>query len=200
MKLMYCAKCASTIVPNKRNLVATSCECGRFSVWWRDGDRGSISVHDKLGEYGLDGDRPVCYLLGINNNLLTVPGVVLEAADYQALIDKTPPSYLFSSRRSLIVRFMPGHSADSMWAGALPATIPAPGRKVIILNGKTCDVDAHLSYEQVVELAGLTGHPTVTYRGKRQGDSCREGEMHTGCNILHIEDGMIFNVMHTGNA
>jgi hypothetical protein len=120
MKLMYCAKCATLVVPNKVNLAVTRCSCRRFAVWWRDGGRGLISVHDSYGRSGLDGNKEVCFLLGINNNLLGISGTELSAADYQALIDATPETYMFKTRRSLIVRFVPGHSSDSMWADEPP--------------------------------------------------------------------------------
>src|SRR5271155_2747249 len=103
MKLMYCAKCATLVVPSKIDLVGTRCDCRRFAVWWRDGGHGLISVHDSYGRRGLDGNKEVCFIIGINNHLLGIPGTALSAADYQALIDATPETYMFKTRRSLIV-------------------------------------------------------------------------------------------------
>ena len=73
----------------------------------------------------------------------------------------------------------------------------------IIVNGGPVELTAgpgHVSYEEVVALAGLSGAPTVTYAGKRDGDVRRQGTMYTGCPPVVVEDGMVFNVIHTGGA
>lgn len=75
--------------------------------------------------------------------------------------------------------------------------------KKVTVNGIQLEVgvlDDLISYEDVVALALKTGNPTVTYRGPRKGDSRRSGEMHFGCDPVLLEDGMVFSVMHTGNA
>jgi len=69
------------------------------------------------------------------------------------------------------------------------------------VNGKPMEATGEtVSYEYIVELAGMTGYPTVTYSGPRKGDMRRSGEMHMGCPPVVLEPGMIFNVCHTGNA
>lgn len=71
----------------------------------------------------------------------------------------------------------------------------------IVINGEERYTGARsLSYEWVVSLAWMSGHPTVTYSGPRHGDTQRSGTMHPGCADLEIEDGMIFNIAHTGNG
>lgn len=70
----------------------------------------------------------------------------------------------------------------------------------IIVNGLEFLVEEKVTYEQIVELAGKRGNPTVTYSTRRKGDSRRSGEMHQGCNPVQVEEGMMFNAMHTGNA
>lgn len=71
----------------------------------------------------------------------------------------------------------------------------------IIINGIPITTSkSELSYEDVVELAGKKGYPTVVYSSPRRGDSNRSGEMHFGCPTVHIEDQMVFSVVHTGNA
>jgi hypothetical protein len=71
----------------------------------------------------------------------------------------------------------------------------------IIVNAKECFVSSpRISYDWVVHLAGMSGRPTVTYYGRRTGDSQRSGTMYPGCLSLDLEDGMVFNVAHTGNA
>lgn len=69
------------------------------------------------------------------------------------------------------------------------------------INGVDREVDAdRITYFALVELAGETGYPSVTYSGPRRGYSRRSGEMHAGCEPVKLEDGMVFSVIHTGNA
>lgn len=69
----------------------------------------------------------------------------------------------------------------------------------IIVNGKTHQVKAGLSYEELVELAGLpSGHIySITYRGPITWSS--SGILAPGQHIVVME-GTIFNVFHTGSA
>lgn len=57
-----------------------------------------------------------------------------------------------------------------------------------------------ISYETVVGLAGEFGNPTVVYSWRGAGDLRRSGEMHAGGAPVDLADGMVFSVMHTGNA
>lgn len=89
--------------------------------------------------------------------------------------------------------------------GAAPvvnAESTARDRKYSIgIDGLEVDfVGEHISYEEVVRLAGLTGNPSVAYRSLWRGDSRRIGTMYPGCRPVIVEAGMYFNVMHTGNA
>lgn len=70
----------------------------------------------------------------------------------------------------------------------------------IIVNGLEFLVEETVTYEQIVELAGKRGNPTVVYSSKKRGDSQRSGEMHTGCRPVRVEPFMVFSAMHTGNA
>lgn len=71
----------------------------------------------------------------------------------------------------------------------------------IIVNGRPVDFEpAHISYAEIVGLAGLTGTPSVTYCSKRDGDVRREGTMYTGCSPVLVTDVMTFDVVHTGGA
>jgi len=71
----------------------------------------------------------------------------------------------------------------------------------IIVNGFAVYFEpACISYQEIVELAGLTGTPSVTYSSKRDGDVRREGTMHAGCSPVLLTDVMVFNVVHTGGA
>ena len=88
--------------------------CKRYYVWWRDGARGLISVHDTLGV------NIGAFIIGINNAIFSLKSDEPSAEDYQKLIDATPDTYLFKTRRSLVVRIVPGHSTDSKWDDQLP--------------------------------------------------------------------------------
>lgn len=71
----------------------------------------------------------------------------------------------------------------------------------INVNGRSFTfANSQIGYEEVVRLAEMTGTPSVTYVSKRRDDSRRSGAMHTGCTSVELEDGMVFNVVHTGNA
>lgn len=71
----------------------------------------------------------------------------------------------------------------------------------ITINGRDHDVPGgYLSYEELVKLAGKTGNPSATYLGPRMGDMRRGGIMHPGCKPIELEEGMHFDVVHTGNA
>jgi len=68
----------------------------------------------------------------------------------------------------------------------------------IIVNGQELEISYRVavSYANVVEYAGLSGSPSVTYN---RGLSGAQGIMHVG-EILPVVEGMIFNACHTGNA
>lgn len=71
----------------------------------------------------------------------------------------------------------------------------------IIINGiPVVTESSEMSYDDIVQLAGKKGYPTVAYSSLRQGDSTRSGEMHFGGPTVRLEEMMIFNVAHTGNA
>lgn len=59
--------------------------------------------------------------------------------------------------------------------------------------------ESPITYEQIVELAGLTGAPTMTYHAKINGDTVRQGTLIAG-ESLELAHGMRISVVHTGNA
>lgn len=73
------------------------------------------------------------------------------------------------------------------------------GDEITINGEKTLWAAPEISYEQLVELAGMKGTPSAMYEGPRHGDSQRSGIMHPG-KIVAVEDGMHFSVAHTNNA
>lgn len=71
----------------------------------------------------------------------------------------------------------------------------------IIVNGRPHDAaDSHLTYDQVVAIAGTSGHPSVLYRLRLDYDTERSGSLHVGSAPIAIAEDMVFNVQHTGNA
>ena len=69
----------------------------------------------------------------------------------------------------------------------------------VMINGHTFPVSQsrHLTYEELVRMAAMTGSPSMTFA---RGPSSRpEGILAPGQKI-EICDGMIFSVVHTGNA
>lgn len=73
--------------------------------------------------------------------------------------------------------------------------------EIIINARKTFFKGQEISYEQLVALANKTGQPSVTYgtRPKEGSDNQRGGILSPG-RKTKVEDGMIFNVVHTNNA
>lgn len=71
----------------------------------------------------------------------------------------------------------------------------------IIVNGKHIETSlSEVHYADVVAFAGKEGNPSVTYRARLGGDLTKSGMMHEGSGPVTLVDGMVFNVMHTGNA
>lgn len=74
-------------------------------------------------------------------------------------------------------------------------------RAMIAVNGRLIEFEpTHISYEEIIAIAGMTGTPSVTYCSKRDGDTRRQGTMYTGCSPVLITDAMVFDVVHTGGA
>lgn len=68
----------------------------------------------------------------------------------------------------------------------------------ILVNGETFEVEAsHISYREVVRLAGKSGHPSVTYHQPRQGGG---GLMSPGSKPVPLTEGLSFSVYHTDSA
>lgn len=72
--------------------------------------------------------------------------------------------------------------------------------KTITVNGAEHELDDDtISHEKICELAGRPVHASVTYEGRREGDSRRSGITHSG-KVIKLDDGMIFNCVVTGSA
>jgi hypothetical protein len=59
--------------------------------------------------------------------------------------------------------------------------------------------ESPMTYEQIVELAGLTGQPTMTYHVRIDSDTVRQGTLIAG-ESRELAHGMRISVVHTGNA
>ena len=69
----------------------------------------------------------------------------------------------------------------------------------IIVNGRPVTISGNmLSYGELLLLAGLTGTPSVMW-SLRDGGEPLNGTVLPG-DLFHVGDGMVFNVVHTGNA
>ena len=70
----------------------------------------------------------------------------------------------------------------------------------IIVNGTSVDIDrTDINYEDLVKLAGKRGCPSVTYSSRGTGDAKRSGSL-SSCQSLRLDEGMVFTILHTGNA
>lgn len=70
----------------------------------------------------------------------------------------------------------------------------------IIVNCRDHEIEEpRLTYEDVVRLAKQSMGASVMYSGPRRGDMRRSGILAHGESVL-VEDGMIFDAVHTGNA
>ncbi len=75
------------------------------------------------------------------------------------------------------------------------------GPQTIIVNGREMKVSPRaLTYEDVVELAGKKGQPTITWRVKNASGGLSDGTMSRGSFSIVPSNGMVFNVVHTDNA
>lgn len=118
MKLLYCTDCGDIFSPYRGNYKPRICGCGRFAVWWRDGNKGLLSVWDKRGQ------KRGAWVLGITNSFLQFPLISMTADIIEDIIEQHPDTYLFKSLRSCIVRISPGDSNDTQWEDAIASGPP----------------------------------------------------------------------------
>lgn len=71
----------------------------------------------------------------------------------------------------------------------------------ITVNGKETEWVGHtIDYGNVLAIAQQPAGATVTYVGKRNGDSQRAGTLHSQSHAIVVDDGMSFTAGRTGNA
>lgn len=145
-KLLFCAECGDVVAPGQRDMSPRWCACKRHAVWWRDGRRGLLSVHDAWMPERSGGDGGKGWVIGLHNGVLTAGGLVcstgspveeVPAANGDGTITlrgntltrkhwverelaDTPDSYLFKRANSLVVRIAPGASSDTQWEAGVP--------------------------------------------------------------------------------
>lgn len=115
MKLLFCTSCGDITAPFRKDREVRYCRCGRHYIWWEDGEKGIVRVHDtrKINDSA--------YLLGVHNGFLMYPHSHTKEI-ISLLLETTPDYYIFKTQNSLIIRFRPGESSDSAWAAELPKT------------------------------------------------------------------------------
>lgn len=70
----------------------------------------------------------------------------------------------------------------------------------IIVNGIGHETEqAFLTYDQVIGIAGAKPGSSVTFRARVGPEAVRQGCLSTGCGVT-LAEGMVFNVVMTGNA
>lgn len=75
-----------------------------------------------------------------------------------------------------------------------PDVVNVPATASITLNGTERTVPTPCSYEELVDLAGKLGHPSMTLKSGNSGRIISPGD------IVALRDGDKINVMHTGDA
>lgn len=115
MKLLFCETCGDLVVPSARALDVRWCRCEAACCWWIDPAKGGFGCWSRVGQDAVS-------VVGIHNSLLTEPlDRCLGEQTIRGLIDATPDSYIFKDVRSLVCRFRPGFSTDTIFAFPPPA-------------------------------------------------------------------------------
>lgn len=143
-KLMFCGACGDMVAPGQVDMRARWCHCGRHAVWWRDGRRGLLSVHDRLFPERNGGAGGKAWVIGLHNMLTMMGGSTAdpnsrwctpnEVGDpptdgnlltrkkwVEQALEDTPDTYLFKRVNSLVIRIAPGYSGDTRWDAVVPA-------------------------------------------------------------------------------
>ena len=117
MKGLVCGDCMTLRTLPSGDLKPVSCDCGKVTAWWIDGQRGIARFHCR-------GDREFALGLGLNNRYLLgalrQPMTPMPNDEWRAMHDKaiTAPGYLFdaTNRACWALLFRPGQTNDTAWA------------------------------------------------------------------------------------
>jgi hypothetical protein len=126
-KLMFCGDCGDLVTLGQKDLDPRWCACKRHAVWWVEGLKGIIRVHDTMFPARQFGHGGKAWIIGLHNGLLMGSGLVADShnqvttsALVEALLLDTPDSYIFKRANSLAIRITPGYSNDTAWAEEVP--------------------------------------------------------------------------------
>lgn len=101
----------------------------------------------------------------------------------------------------IIIENAGGRNVEHLRLGALKKHKVLPNgirRVAVTVNGKRLELVPHgLSYENLVEYAGMKGNPTMTIRF---GDRSREGVILSPGMSVELDDGAVVDAVHTGDA
>lgn len=114
MKLLFCQDCGDIVAPHRQDMKVRWCNCRTHAIWWVDGTRGILRVHDTRGY------NRYAFVIGLHNRFLGFPGNHIGAEDVKAILDDTPDTYIFKRINSPVIRIRPGYSNDTAWEATLP--------------------------------------------------------------------------------
>lgn len=119
MKLLFCEACGDLVVPSAAAYEPKWCRCNASCCWWLDPKKGDFACWSQLGKNSLS-------VIGLNNLLLLEPFATNEAKTsefgciqkpvIERMLAETDDSFLFKRVNSLVVRFRPGFSSDTVFA------------------------------------------------------------------------------------
>jgi len=110
MKLLYCEVCGTIAVPHQHPFpiiykIPVSCLCKESWAWWDNPEQGILKV------YG-----PNASVLGIANGLLhaNYDFWAIREEEMRTIIEEIPDNYLFKQFKSLIIKYKPGFTGDTI--------------------------------------------------------------------------------------
>lgn len=109
MKLLYCEACGTIAVPFQHPYpiiykIPVCCMCKESWAWWENPELGILKVHGRNAA-----------VLGIADGLLRhETGGVVTREQMDKIIDDIPDNYFFKMHKSLIIKYTPGITGDTI--------------------------------------------------------------------------------------
>lgn len=110
MKLLLCEACGTIAAPMQHPYpiiykIPVQCLCGESWCWWENAEMGILKVYGENAR-----------VLGIANNLLRAKCDYYAVRDFEMekLIEEIPDNYLFKKFKSLIIKYKPGFTEDTI--------------------------------------------------------------------------------------
>jgi hypothetical protein len=99
----------------------------------------------------------------------------------------------------IIIENAAGRNVDHLRVGHLRGQAKVIPEVDVTINGEKRKIiaDAAATYEHLVDLAGMTGHPSMAIRF---GDRGRKGKILAPGEAVELDNGAAVDVVHTGNA